>query len=193
MDLKTLFESPYLNDEELPYTVLAKISKSQLKRAYSEVGQINDIVLFAHKDTGFIAGFMVGDHLSTIVRISCREKGYPKEPHQLENYQQVSMVNVSKEFAERGYTKEIYNLIAKTIDLVSDHEQFLGAKGLWKSLARDSDINVYVFNGNLNDYVRDEFGKIIKYNSSNLKDKMIWGSTFEHKSILLVATKRNLI
>jgi len=183
-------ESPYLNDDELGYQVLAKISSDALKRSYTHLVKAKDIDIFAGTDTGFIAGLLTKKGLSTVVMITCRVVAYPTEPSGLANYQQVSMVNTSKEFADKGRAKLVYTEIAKKVDLVSDHEQYLGAKGLWKSLARESDVNVYVFDGRTKDYIRDEDGTIKRYNGNNLQDSAIWGNTMDHKLVLLVATAK---
>lgn len=194
MKLKEIMisETPYLNDEELGYQVLAKISNNALKRSYDYLSKTENIDIFAGKDTGFIAGYLKANYLNTVVSISCRKISYPVEPLGLTNYQQVSMVNTAKGFTEKGNAKLVYNEIAKSVDLVSDHEQYLGAEGLWKSLARESDINVYVFEGFKNDYIRDTSGKLKKYNGSNIKDENIWGTTTQHKTVLLVATIKDL-
>lgn len=185
-------ETPYLNDEELGYQVLAKISNDALKRAYYHLVKVGNIDIFAKSEAGFIAGRLSKSGLSMLVSVACRTVAYPVEPLGLTDYQQVSMVNVTKEFANEGKTKLVYSEIAKNTDLVSDHEQYLGAKGLWKSLARESDVNVYVFNGKIKDYMRDEDNNIKKYNGSNIHDNEIWGNSTEHKLVLLVATVKNL-
>lgn len=192
MKASELFEMPYLVDDELQYQVLAKISNTALKRSYQYLCKDGEIEIFAGDETGFIAGYKRPNHLSTVVMISCRATAYPVVPTQLQNYQQVSMVNVSKEFADKGFTKSVYNQIAKTADFVSDHEQYLGAKGLWKSLARESDINVYVYDGHKGDYIRDASGVILKYHSKNIEDKVIWGSSEMYRTVLLVTTSKEL-
>lgn len=197
MKLQKLFEIPYLNDEELQYKVLSKISASALKRTYSLISTINisnekmKFGIFSSKISGFVAGFIEEDgSLDLMVNITSRNVSYPVEPTQVENYKQVSMVNVSKEFADRGFTKQVYNQIAKHVDLISDHEQYLSAQELWKSLAKKSDVNIYVFKGK--DYVRDDQGSPVKYNGKNITDTLIWGTTPQHHAILLVATAKKL-
>ena len=195
MKLKQIFEAPYLNDEELPFTVIAKISKEALVRSYEKLVDIGeDISIFKKQNgPGFIAGKVIDGHLSTFVTISARENIYPGAPTQLSKFQQVSMVNISKEMSEQGITKSVYNSIAQHFDLISDHEQFLGAKGLWKSLARESSINVFIFDCSKNDYFRDSINSVpLKYNGKNIDTNEIWGTSFNHKGILLVATTKEL-
>lgn len=194
MKLKDIIvmEAPYLHDEELGYKVLAHISNSALTRAYTHFVKIGDIDIYSNIHGGFIAGYKREDSLSMVVSISTRYDAYPVVPTQLGKYQQISMVNVSSLYAERGNTKLVYTAIANKLDLVSDNEQYLGAQGLWKSLARSSDINVYVFDGRIKDYVRDSSGKIIKYNGKNIDDKEIWGSKDSYRAVLLVGTTKEL-
>jgi hypothetical protein len=184
-----LVEMPYLHDEELGYQVLAKVSTHALRRSYTKFAHTKDVIIFSNNGaTGFIAGYLRNSELSVVVKISSRINSYPVEPTQLLNYQQISMVNVSNEFNNQGNTKAVYSQITKKISLVSDHEQYLGAKGLWKSLARESDINVYVFDGNRRDYIRNLNGEIVKYNGQNIKEESIWGQSSNHRLVLLVAT-----
>ena len=82
---------------------------------------------------------------------------------------------------QRGYTKDVYNLIAKNYDLVSDWEQYGLAKPLWKSLARNSEVNIYVFSDN----------RYRLYDGQNISEKEIWGGV-ERASTLLVATTKNM-
>lgn len=200
MRIKDIMESPYLNNDELPFKTLSRVSNEALKRTYTLFSEISiadeSLILniYTSNISGFIAGFLTenGD-LDIVVNMSCRDKAYPVKPNNLSNYEQVSMVNVSKDFAERGFTKLVYNSIAKKINIVSDHEQYLGAKGLWKSLARDSDVNIYIFDGRIKDYVRDDNGNIMKYNGKNINDSDIWGSTEKYRLILLIATTEELV
>lgn len=183
---------PYLHDEELGYEVLAKISNVAISRSYSHLVKINEIDIFSRNTSGFIAGLLTKEGLSVVVSITCRNVSYPVEPLGLSNYQQVSMVRTSTEFTDHGGAKLVYDEIARCTDLVSDHEQYQGAKGLWKSLARDSDVNIYIFEGLANSYI-SENGIPKKYNGINIHDRNIWGTNPEHRTILLVATKKELL
>jgi hypothetical protein len=186
-----LNEMPRLRDEELLLGLDNNISHDQLNRAYSYIGSIrhNTIKIYEKTDSsGFIAGVDI-DHLFTIfLDIKTRKKSYPVLPTGLRDYQQVSMVLIGDQFAERGYAREVYEFLATKFDLVSDHEQYLGAKRLWKSLAKSGKINIYVFDGEINDYVSDKHGVIV-YNGENINDRLIWGDTIEHSMRLLVASR----
>jgi hypothetical protein len=191
--LEDLLEMPYLNDEELSYQVLAKISTKALNKGFEEFSKTKDLTIYSNKETsGFIAGYLRAGHLSTVIKIASRQSAYPIEPAQVEDYHQVSMVSVSKEYALTGNAKAVYEQIAKKVPLVSDHEQYIGAQGLWKSLARSSDVFIYVFNSEVQDYIRDQADKIVKYNSKNIEDDKIWGTDPTHRMVLLVATIKEL-
>lgn len=188
-----LSEMPYLHDEELGMQTLAHISEAQLARAYDLVAELDqDVRIYQNSEYNtFIAGYWRENaepkYLSTTVMISTRKnRAYPAVTMSDlgDEYYQVSMVNVQKKLAESGITKKVYNAIAKLAPLVSDHEQYLGAKGLWKSLARDSDVNVYVFNCDEKTYT--------KYDSKNVDDYLIWGDKHHHRTMLLVATTKTL-
>jgi hypothetical protein len=186
-------EAPYLNHEELPYKAISSISVNRLKQMYTKIGEVKaGVDVYQHQNGSVIAGKIVADDFILAVSVSTRGQPYPIEPTLIDNVLQVSMVNVVKGEEDKGLTKSVYNVIGSLVDLVSDHEQYLGAKGLWKSLARSSDVNVYVFDGNKKDYVRNKNGQIVKYNGNNISDTTIWGSEIEFKTILLVATKKDL-
>lgn len=192
--IKDICESPKLNDEELPYKKLDDMSSNQLRRAYDHIATTSDKVnVYMRKpNPGFVAGRFdyKTDSLAVLVKISGRVPAYPVTPTGLTNLVQVSMVNVSKYNEDLGYTKRAYQAIVKSgVDLVSDAEQYLGAEGLWKAVARFKDINVYVFSKD--DYLRDDEGKIIRYDSKNISQSKIWGG-MDKMSTLLVATSKSL-
>ena len=194
MKLKELItEAPYLNNEELPYKALSSISVARLKKSYEKIGEIGSgLDIYQHNNGSIVAGEIVGSDFYLLVSISTRTTPYPVEPTQLSSPHQISMVNIASGEEEKGLTKKVYNTVAQMLDLVSDHEQYLGAQGLWKSLARSSDVNIYIFDGRIKDYIRDEAGKIIKYNGKNITDSQIWGTTTDHRMILLVGTSKEL-
>lgn len=187
-----LIETPYLHREELPYKALSSISLHRLNQSYTKLAELGDgIEIYQHSNGNIIAGKQVQSDFYLLVSISVRKRAYPVEPTQLSKVLQVSMVNIQKNEEEQGYAKKVYSVLASLFDLVSDHEQYLGAQGLWKSLAR-STANVYVFDGRKKDYIRDSTERVVRYNGTNIRDKDIWGTTATHKSILLVATTRDL-
>lgn len=183
MKVRELTEAPYLHDGELGYVALSSVSKNALDRTYEHLASFEGFDLFAKKPFGFIVGRSTdkGD-LNVMLSITCRKPAFPVEPRGLDDYQQVSMVRVSTGFKNEGVARTAYTEIAKRVDLVSDHEQYLSAQGLWKSLARNNVVNVYVYSNE----------KYQSYNGKNISDKQIWGETTEHLTVLLIATTKEL-
>jgi len=184
--IERLNEVPKYNDNDLPLGNLAQISMSSLSESYSLLGNVaqNAIQVYEkNSGTGFISGFERNQSFNHFLDIGTRRVAYPVVPHNLSaDYHQVSSVLVAEGYEQRGYTKEIYNLIAKKYDLVSDHEQYRLAKILWQSLARDSSVNVYVFTN----------GQYSLYNGSNINEKEIWGGVDKRSTLLVATIKGNL-
>ena len=191
---------PFLDDKYLKYTPLSSLSVETIREGFKTLGYIGDLKVVENKQSGAVlAGMPVDDRFEIIVQVSVRTKPVPFVPTQLKKYKQVGMVNVSafsesEGYAKQGHARAVYNLLATKFDLVSDHYQYLGAKRLWKSLSKETDINIYVFDGNIGDYLRDSKFTIIRYNGKNLDDKKIWHCTdASYENILLVASIRKLI
>jgi hypothetical protein len=166
------------------------LTRKAIETGYSHLASGEKFEIYARNTGGFISVIKISsDRFDLVLDISTRRAAYPVGPTQLENYQQVTMVRVADGMNFAGIAKQTYNEIAKRVDLVSDHEQYLGGKAIWDSLARESDVNVYVFDGD--DYVRED-GKPLKYNGQNVSSDKIWGQAPEHKRVLLVATAKEL-
>lgn len=186
-------EAPYLHRDELPYKPLTSISRDRIEKSYAKLAELEDGFLVFKKTVspGIISGRFVNDEFYPSVMVTTRMNAYPSDPTQLDDMMQVAMVNVAAGLKLEGITKLTYTIAIEHLDLVSDHEQYLGAQGLWKSLAKNSKANIYVFDCTINDYLRDKDG-IVKYNGKNISDNTIWGSSELHKSILLVGTVKEL-
>jgi hypothetical protein len=183
--IERLNEMPKYTNDELPLGQLSQISMTSLSKSYSLLGSVAGNMIQVYEKntgTGFIAGFERSGNFNHFLDIGTRRIAYPVLPTGLSSdYHQVSSVLVSEGLEQRGYTKEVYNLVAKKYDLVSDWEQYGLAKQLWQSLARNSGVNVYVFSG----------GYYHRYDGQNISEKEIWGG-MERASTLLVATTKNM-
>ena len=183
--IERLNEMPKYTQDDLPLGKLSHISMSSLSKSYSLLGSVAENVIQVYEKntgTGFIAGFERSENFNHFLDIGTRQTVYPVEPIGLStDHHQVSSVLVAEGFEQRGYTKEVYNLIATKYDLVSDWEQYGLAKMLWKSLARNSGVNVYVFS--------DDNYRL--YDGLNISEKEIWGG-MNRSSTLLVATTKNM-
>ena len=194
--LKQLNEMPKLHDDELPLGIEANISLDSLDRSYVYYGSIRHgaVKIYEKKNSsGFVAGVSKDDSFAIFLDIKTRKTAYPVVPKNLNSdYHQVSMVVVGDQFADHGYTREVYEYLASKFDLVSDHEQYLGAVRLWRSLSRSDKINIYVYDGEINDYIHNDT-ETVKYNGKNISDSHIWGDTVLHSMRLLVATKKEIL
>lgn len=186
-------EMPYLNKDELPFKAISSISLRRLSESYRQFASLAGIEIYQHSNGGIIAGKIVGDSFMILLTISTRPVAYPVQPTGLDgDSYQVSMVTVTAGEEERTLAKRVYNAVASKLSLISDHEQYLAAQGLWKSLARESDVHVYVFDGAAKDYMRNSNNTIIRYSGANIPDDKIWGSKEMYRTVLLVATTQDL-
>ena len=183
--IERLNEMPKYTHDDLSLGQLSHISMTSLSKSYSLLGSVaGNAIQVYEKNTGsgFIAGFERSGNFNHFLDIGTRSIAYPVVPPGLNsNYHQVSSVLMAEGSDQRGYTKDVYNLIAKNYDLVSDWEQYGLAKPLWKSLARNSEVNIYVFSDN----------RYRLYDGQNISEKEIWGGV-ERASTLLVATTKNM-
>jgi hypothetical protein len=191
--LNRISESPYLHDIELFHFETAVISKSALVRSYTYIGAVlSEIQIYEKNDwSAFVVG-VVDDsgNLIHFLDIQLDHKLYPVEPTQLRpNYRQIGMTMISKNIAQQGITKAVYQYLVERFDMVSDRVQYLGGKRLWQSLAKNSIANIYVFDGGVNDYIRDSGGNIVKYDGVNIDESVIWGETMAHQNRILVASQ----
>lgn len=196
--LSTITEMPRLHDEELALiSTQPSISKSALTRSYESIGNLGGsqthIDIYKKKNNfGFIAGVKDEESFVYFLDIKTREHSYPVQPRYLKipNFQ-VSFVNVSEDYADQTYTKSVYKFLISKYDVISDHEQYIGGKRLWKSISSESDIFIYVFDGNIDDYIRHDDGQIIRYRDDSINEKNIWGSSIDFSKILLVASRES--
>jgi len=189
--LSVVNETPQYDDSELPLGVVAKISPEELNLYFDHYGTIANVVEIYKEKNGndFVAGGLLDNGvLINIVNLMTQNKVYPVNPTQLKkDYIQVNHVMIAEEFAKQGLVTAVYEYIARRIDVVSDNIQFRGAKRLWKSLAKTSSVYIQVFDGKINDYIRDYKNNVIVYNLSNIDENRIWGDT-ENQKVLLIAS-----
>jgi hypothetical protein len=125
-----------------------------------------------------------------VMQISTRGKNsFPTTPNDIVpgvNSFQVSWAELIKSLEGTGIAKLIYlKIIDKVGSITSDNEQYKGAKRLWLSLSNN--ISVYVWDGTINEYIRDAQGK--KLELKQVDPEQVWGSTPNYRNILLVASK----
>ena len=148
--------------------------------------KLGAIDVYAKDPTGFIAGVWDDskESFQVVLSVVCRSNVHPSFVSGVQ-CQQVSMVRVHRDFADSKMATMVYDFIGTKTVLVSDQEQHLGAKGLWKSLAKKSTkSSVYLYDA--------ADGTFSEYDGANIPDSFIWGTTFAHKQRLLVLTDKDL-
>lgn len=194
--VQMLKENPYLVPSRMELEYLSSISIEAIDERYNYIGEIEGRFIKVYENIGnglITAGMIYGDRFYIILSLTCEERSlYIKSMQLSPNRKHIKMVMVSKEAAENAVARDVYVFIASHFDLISDRVQYLGAKSLWKSLAKESSINIYVFDEKKKSYLKDDKGDIIKYNGYNINDVEIWGDSETHQHRLLVATSRTL-
>ncbi len=188
-------EAPYLYDTRMNMEKVSSLSKKSLEENFLYLGHLDvqNFDIYENKENGgFLGGILIEDEFYPLIRVSCNERSLYVKPMQLSDKRKhIAMVRVSPSFSHQEVAIDTYTFIANHYDLISDRIQYLGAKVLWKSLARQGQVNVYVFDESKKDYLREN-DKPIKYNGKNITDEMIWGKEKQHQDRLLVATKKEL-
>ena len=94
---------------------------------------------------------------------------------------QVDLVQTSKRSQQAGIATEMYLKLARAgFTIISDNEQWIGGKKLWKKLAKvsvsDQHAKVFLLRNN----------KLEPYNGTNIPDDEIWSEDSKHKYTLFV-------
>lgn len=187
---------PYFYNFRKQLQNLSSISKQSVEDGFVLLNTLSEsgLQVYENVDTGSIlAGITIEDKFYIACSVVCEERSlYVKSMQLSPKRKHVKLILTSTDFSRSSVARSLYIFLAKKFDLISDRIQYLGAKILWQSIAKDSPINVYVFDESIKDYLRDEQGRIILYNGSNIDDGDIWGTEDKHHSRLLVAVDRDL-
>ncbi|MEH6826416.1 MAG: hypothetical protein V7629_21220 [Motiliproteus sp.] len=110
---------------------------------------------------------------------------------------------IKEQFANQGYAQTLYKVVAQALEVlvVSDEEQYDPGKGLWRSLAADSDkgsarVVVYDFGKQAilkfceQQGFQYEAGYPVEYDGDNIPDDEIWG--YDKAETRLVADMRTM-
>ena len=119
--------------------------------------------------------------------------GFPNDPLRLKQQRvlQVSLVNVVKDTEYRGLASFLYTSIAGAgFTIISDTTQYNGGIELWKKLGRARPGNLAIYLINKGDVLKDEQGKPIEYNGSNIPEDQIWSEDETNKFVLFVLKQR---
>lgn len=115
-----------------------------------------------------------------------------KVPSELDSSKilQVDRTAIDPEYEGQGIASFVYISLAKAgYIIISDSSQFEPGAQLWKKLAREAHVKnyeIYVLDDEYG-FMKDENGKIIKYDASNIDDAKIWShdQDFSGSHILL--------
>lgn len=191
--LKQLTESPYVGDEEkMEQKKISTISILQLRRAWKSFKKFDDGFEIYQIKTGygFIGGRIINNNFSIYVDLQV-ESPYKNAPLFLKNSIQVELVMASPNSEERGFAKRVYHEVAKKYTLISDKEQYIASMRLWKSLARENDIFVYIWEDFNGSFIMEN-SKPKRYNGINIEHDRIFGKESKHYKIVLVALNKEL-
>ena len=194
-----LKESPLYNDTELQTQQKIKhpLTDKSVKNLESEYNFVGDVSGYEVWFNGkmFIAGkrYEHSEHgwlFYIIMQIRTRGNTmFPTTPADIVpgvNSYQVSWAEISSDVEGIGLAKVIYLMVIDYVgSLTSDNEQYKGARRLWESLAKN--VNVFVWDGNKSDYIRDEIGNKLKL--KEIDPNQVWGQAPIFRNVLLVAMR----
>lgn len=208
--MRSLVESPVKFEQELMlFTGFGSMSERAINQRYQYLGTLekedkrleNVEVYYSKQHNHFRAGVIEPaddepiNRLVILTQISHNDvnqidiKSIPR----LKNPFQVGLVQTRDSHLGQGIAKSTYLFLIRIgYDLVSDCEQYLGGYWLWKSLSRSDKINVYVWDDLKKDYLRDDNGKLIRYNGSNIPEDEIWLTDESKLHTVLVSTAKTL-
>lgn len=208
--MRSLVESPVKFEQELMlFTAFGFMSERAINQRYQYLGNLgkekkaleNVEVYYSKKHNHFRAGIIEPADDEPINQLSILTQISHNDIHQidvksipgLKNPFQVGLVETRDSHIGRGIAKSLYLFLIRIgYELVSDCEQYLGGYWLWKSLSSSDKINVYVWNDLKKDYLRDDNGKLIRYNGSNIPEDEIWSTDESKLHTVLVSTAKTL-
>lgn len=209
-DRRSIVESPMKIEQELIlFTGFGSMSERAIKQRYQFLGTLEkedellkDVeVYYSKQHNHFRAGVIKPANDETINRLAILTQIDHNDVNQinvksipgLKNPFQVGLVETRDSELGRGIAKSTYLFLIRIgYELVSDCEQYLGGYWLWKSLSRSDKINVYVWDDLKKDYLRDDNGKLIRYNGSNIPEDEIWSTDESKLHTVLVSTAKTL-
>jgi hypothetical protein len=101
---------------------------------------------------------------------------------------QVDKVATVPNYESQGLASIVYNALAEYgFIVISDTIQFDGGKFLWKKLARNDELNVFVYDRETQDVFKDSSGIPINYNGRNIPDNQIWAHSKAGQIFILIA------
>jgi hypothetical protein len=177
-----LGETPYLHPGEMSRIMLNNgISANAIRRDYSKLGQIRDLVVYidshhTHVIVIDLNSEISNDRFEQVFRVQFKQTNLLKFRHNFINVIQVDKVAVLRNSGTQGIASTVYKMIVDAgFTLVSDVTQFDPAKALWKKLAQDPVYKIYVADIDRGIF-QDEDGIDIVYDGTNINEHDIWTS-----------------
>lgn len=208
--MRSLVESPVKIEQELIlFTGFGVMSERAINQRYQYLGTLekekkslkNVEVYYSKQHNHFRAGIIEPADDEPINQLVILTQIDHNDIHQidvksipgLKNPFQIGLVQTRDSDLGKGIAKSTYKFLVRIgYDLVSDCEQYLGGYWLWKSLSRSDKINVYVWDDLKKDYLRDDNGKLIRYDGSNIPEDEIWSTDESRLHTVLVSTAKTL-
>lgn len=208
--MRALVESPVKIEQELIlFTGFGVMSERAINQRYQYLGNLgkekkaleNVEVYYSKQHNHFRAGVIEPaddepiNQLVILTQISHNDVNQidVKSISGLKNPFQVGLVETRDSHLGRGIAKNTYLFLIRIgYELVSDCEQYLGGYWLWKSLSKSDKINIYVWDDLKKDYLRDDKGKLIRYDGSNIPEDEIWSTDESRLHTVLVSTAKTL-
>lgn len=204
-----LFESPFLEPGQLLPPAYMKgpyPSTENLKREFKSLGTaiISDVgynFWINEGRTRAIVTTVTDDHETNDTNerqlLCCDLKFYEKVKLPVKDQLQVSRVYTHPLHRANWLAGALYIVLARYGNtVVSDLYQYAPGKGLWKSLARDSNIrnySVFVWDQRTRDWIRNDGAKPVRYDTTNIYDSSIWHNPNSQQTCMLVLTKEQKI
>ena len=204
MKLDELFEGPYRLGGTKPPSITRNVfmSDAALKRGYDFLGDLTqaygDTVFsfwLIHSKSRAIITIRAKDDIGEDRNLIVSELTFSnREQLPVANQLQVDEVETLKDFRDRGLALGLYVLLCRYgFTIVSDYSQYEDGEQLWKKIAREAKFRKYtvrVYDLQSADWLRDETGTEIKYDTKNIDDAKIWHDMNTHpgQTTLLVLT-----
>ena len=201
-----LMEMPYYHKDEnapLPAKVReirdSTYSQESFSENYDKITEYkihgNELVMGISKgkkngyDIVAIWAVKQADSRLQVVSCVCLTKRVANRPKSLMNPIQVSHVDTREDFRTESLATRLYLEVFKLgYDIISDDEQYKGARGIWKALARSQvayEAEVMVWDNRLGVYLKGTDG-VQKYTGTNIPDSQIWNQDMFAYGVLIV-------
>lgn len=190
-------EMPYLHPGEMTRDMLDNgVSDSAIVRDYKKIGTVTGLPMYIDKHETHVIVVNPEEktesgRMQQVFRMQFKQRHQLSFPNQFKNILQLSKVAVNRQHGTSGLATYVYKLLVSLgYTIVSDDTQFEPAQSLWKRIAADPGVKVYVADVE-HGLFKDDNGAPILYNGANIPDQDIWtsGSEYTGQYRVLILTK----